>query len=202
MCKAGKRFFNQQHFYRWQCLLLCLSQMSQMQDGRICGLKTPKNKVLSNLWKRNTHLTDKVCSYENWFAKNLLTASTHVALWMRTHVGTNYGNGGIMMCSYCTHLIRGISSSRKLLNKKRDEWKVWFPFFSPFEDLEAESKSVMLSMFIFWEKSFKLHITDIGLIWFWLYSQISWGPIDQNNAANNEQYCFNNVGLNIFHCWL
>ena len=48
----------------------------------------------------------------------------------------------------------------------------------------------MFSMFFFWEKIFKqLHITDIGLIWFWLQSQISWGHIDQNNAAaNNEKY--------------
>ena len=30
-------------------------------------------------------------------------------------------------------------------------------------------------MFFFWENIFKrLHITDIGLIWFWLQSQISW----------------------------
>ena len=68
-----------------------------------------------------------------------------------------------------------------------------YDFFSSFEDLEAESKSIsceiMLSMFIFQEKSFKLHITDIGLIWFWLQRQISWCHIDLNNTAvNNEKY--------------
>ena len=51
--------------------------------------------------------------------KSVYTASTLVAFGTRKHVGTNYGNESIMMCSHFTHLIRGISNSRKLLNRKK-----------------------------------------------------------------------------------
>ena len=93
-------------------------------------------------------------------------------------------NGASTMCSHCTHLIRGIILGSCWTEKRLIENMIF--------QLVWRSRS-WIKIYILWnhtfyvffcEKSFKrLHITDIGLIWFWLRSQISWGHIDRKQCS-------------------
>ena len=106
-------------------------------------------------------------------------------------------NRASTMCSHCTHLIRGIILGSCWTEKRLIENMIFQPVW--------RSRS-WIKIYILWNHIFyvfllregfkRLHITDIGLIWFWLQSQISWDHSDRKQCSfYNEKYL---IGVEYF----